>query len=103
MVDVSMACRPLPSSLPDRLVQVCSILLDLCAVKGRMGLAEEIASLMETHRIPKGDDCGVSFSQSFSQSNERSLSKEMNRGTDALGLGSRSQKGLPLVPAPGLS
>ncbi|CAM9879311.1 unnamed protein product [Ectocarpus sp. 12 AP-2014] len=34
--------------------QVCSILLDLCAVKGRMGLAEEIASLMETHRIPKG-------------------------------------------------
>ena len=36
--------------------QVCSILLDLCAVKGRMGLAEEIASLMETHRIPKGDE-----------------------------------------------
>ncbi|CAM9412051.1 unnamed protein product, partial [Hapterophycus canaliculatus] len=34
--------------------QVCSILLDLCAVKGRMGLAEEIASLMETHRISKG-------------------------------------------------
>ncbi|CAM9388927.1 unnamed protein product [Scytosiphon promiscuus] len=34
--------------------QVCSILLDLCAVKGRMGLAEEITALMETHRIPKG-------------------------------------------------
>ena len=41
-------CHPVP-------VQVCSILLDLCAVKGRMGLAEEIASLMEIHRIPKGD------------------------------------------------
>lgn len=47
-----------PPSPCFRFGQVCSILLDLCAVKGRMGLAEEIASLMETHRIPKGDSSG---------------------------------------------
>ncbi|CAM9831722.1 unnamed protein product, partial [Sphacelaria rigidula] len=34
---------------------VCSILLDLCAVKGRMGLAEEISSLMDVHGIQKGE------------------------------------------------
>lgn len=42
------------------MIQVCSILLDLCAVKGRMGLAEEIASLMDTHGIRKGEHWSLS-------------------------------------------
>lgn len=53
----TLPCPSLPFSfLPLPLSpQVCTILLDLCAVKQRMGLAEDIVCLMESHRIPKGN------------------------------------------------